>query len=112
MSTEQTAASRPVEGIVMRLRKWRVSRVNGLSIGDVRYLKASPFIVGQMCHFLPSECWSNEERNALRYCANKQRWNGLRWEFVERLELTQQEWREILSHNATNHAVAGRDSAT
>lgn len=89
--------SDPAKTFVVRLWMWLVSRMNGLAIGEVRYLKASPFIVGDMCHFLPTECWTNDERSALRYCANKQRWNGLRWEFVERLELTQQQWREILA---------------
>ena len=97
MNSENGQAVTPVQPMAMRLLMWCVSRMNGRTIGEVRYLKASPFIVGNMCHFLPRDCWTDDERNALRYCANKERWNGLRWEFVERLELTQKEWREILS---------------
>jgi len=93
---DKSTTAAPLHGVVMRICAWFVSRINGRTIGEVRYLKASPFIVGGLCHFLPPECWTSDEQNALRYCANKERWNGLRWEFVERLELTQKEWREIL----------------
>lgn len=68
-----------------------------MEIGECRYVKASPFIVGNMSHFLPTECWTAKERSALKYCANKQRWDGFNWVFVERVELTQSQWQEILT---------------
>lgn len=85
------------KSIVMQTWAKIVSRINGRTIGEIRHLKASPFIVGSMCHFLPTECHTSKERNSLRFCTNKMRWNGLRWEFVERLELTQKEWREAVA---------------
>lgn len=86
-----------VSNVITYIFKCLVSKMNGLTIGDIRYVKASPFIVGDIYHFLPVECWTKNDRNSLRYCANKQKWNGFNWVFLERVELTQSEWKEILT---------------
>jgi len=73
-----------------------VSWINGRTIGDVRYIKSLPFIIGNLCHFLPPDCWTAEERDSLRYCVIKQRWNGFDWEFVEELKVSRDELKRIL----------------
>lgn len=80
-----------------RLLAYIISRINGVRIGDCRYTKASPFVVGDLCHFLPTECQTAKERSSLKYCANKEQWDGFLWVFIERVELTRDEWREILT---------------
>jgi hypothetical protein len=55
--------------------------------GTVRYVKASPHIVGtlkQLAHGSYELC----------YCYNKEVWDGWRWKFVERLEKTREQWNQ------------------
>lgn len=74
------------------LLKTIVSWINGHKIGDVRYIQALPFIIGDPVHLLPSSCWTYEERNQLRYCVDKYKWNGLNWEYASHLELPLEEF--------------------
>ena len=51
----------------------------GMCIGEVRYVKASPFILGNLMHFLPPELWTSAERGSLKYCCYRHRWDGFGW---------------------------------
>jgi len=77
-----------------------ISWLNNQSVGDIRYRKASPFIVGSLVHFLPTELWTNKEKNLLRYRFHKERWAGTDWEFVETLEHTRAKWKEIYENDS------------
>ena len=82
--------------------RWLISWINGLKIGEVRYIKASPFIIGNMCHFLPAAMWESEEFAQLKYSVIQQRWDGLDWAFVERLDLTREQLEEIDYYDRSN----------
>lgn len=78
--------------MIDKLKKRIVSWWFRKKIGDIKYVKASPFLVGSYIHLLPSSIYRKEERNSLKFCYNKYMWNGIRWIFVERCEKTQEEW--------------------
>ena len=61
--------------VLARLYSWWC----GIRIGAVRYVKASPFIVGDLTHCLPPEMWTPDEQNRLKYCCYKHRWDGFGW---------------------------------
>jgi hypothetical protein len=81
-----------MRSLIARLYSWW----HGKTVGQVRYIKASPFIIGNMSHFMPSDCWSKDERDQLRYCCHKERWDGLAWRYVVTLEMTREELRAAI----------------
>ncbi len=91
----QIMSAARVHDFFMRFLAWAVSRWNGRHIGEIRYIQGTPCVAGNIRHFLPPALWTAEDRNALRYCAYKERWDGFRWVFVERITLTHEEWREF-----------------
>jgi hypothetical protein len=81
-----------VRSLIARLYSWW----HGKTVGQVIYLKASPFIIGNMAHFLPSDCQTKDERDQLRYCCHKHEWDGFGWKYVVTLEMTRDEVRAAI----------------
>lgn len=67
------------------------SRLQGLKIGEIRYVKGSPFIFGDIFHILPKELWTEEENQSLRYNVIVEEWDGWNWKFVEEKSFTKHE---------------------
>lgn len=65
-------------------------------IGEIRYVKSNPYIIGGLNHFLPTDLWNKEEKSAIRYRVEKQTWDGFGWERGEILVLTHQQLIDIL----------------
>lgn len=59
----------------MILRKF-YSWLLGKKIGQKKFVKASPFRIGNVRHFLPTEMWTQEDKDALRYCIDIYEWSG------------------------------------
>ena len=68
----------------------------GKRIGEVRYVKASPFVVGDIMHCLPRELWTGEEKSRLRYCCYRHKWDGFGWVSDGYFEYNQDEMRQAL----------------
>ena len=86
------------------IRNWMarlISWWHGRKIGDTIYVKASPFILGDMSHCLPSELWTEAGRNRLRYCVYKYNWNGFGWVRDGYHEFSREELTERLKHGQT-----------
>lgn len=60
-------------------------------IGDVRYEKGSPFIIGSLCHLLPNDLWSNQEQEKLKFSFVKYEWTKRGWRHVGDFILTKKE---------------------
>lgn len=86
-------SSRHRDNLISAIISWW----HGQRIGDVRYIKSLPYIVGNISHFAPTSCWTDAERSQLRLRAYRETWNGRRWVRESDLELTIAEWRELLS---------------
>jgi hypothetical protein len=69
---------------------------HGVRIGSLRYVKASPFILGNISHCLPEELWTDTERNSLRYCCYRHRWNGFGWVADGYVEFNRDEMKQAL----------------
>jgi hypothetical protein len=57
-------------------------------IGDIAYKEGSPFIIGNLCHFLPIEIQTAEEKSSLKFCVWQYIWNGWEWRRTDELLLT------------------------
>lgn len=78
----------------LRAIGWCIERLTRR--GAIRYLTARPFLIGKVRLFLPEECWTREDRNSIRYRLLRQRWTGLRWRFVEVVEVRKEELLELV----------------
>ena len=55
--------------------RYLYSRLLGRRVGEIRYLKDSPFRVGNYWGFLPFP----DPRQDWKYCVREQVWDGYRW---------------------------------
>ena len=62
--------------------------LTGKLVGQVRYSKSLPFVV--------IDCLTKRGKMDVRYRLTVQRWTGWKWEFVENVEVTRQELRDIV----------------
>lgn len=52
----------------------------GLKIGEVRYYRDSPYMIGKPDHFLPVNLWGRKEWESVRFRMIKCTWNGFSWD--------------------------------
>jgi len=80
----------------VKLLKWLFSKWHGHQIGEIRYVKSSPFITGPISCLLPMEIWDDREYEKVRYHINKQKWDGFRWVHIAELQKTRDELNDLL----------------
>jgi hypothetical protein len=66
-----------------------------IGIGKIRYIKDSPFIIGDYIHFLPPQMWTKEEKNKLKFCVIKQVFTCRGWKTVDKLKLSYDELKNL-----------------
>ena len=64
-----------------------ISWLNGRKIDEIRCVRDNPYIIGNFYHFLPTQLWTEEEKDEIQFCFRMERWNGFNWEFVKRVQL-------------------------
>lgn len=85
----------PTTGNMTMLRKL-ISWLHGRRIGETRYVKDLPWLVGNPYHLLPTECWTDSEKEQLKLGVRKQTWDGYQWVSGPREELTIEEFNQRL----------------
>jgi len=61
--------------MIRRLYSWWM----GIKIGQYRYVKGCPFVIGNFNHLAPVGCWREEDKEAMRFNIRKQEWDGFNW---------------------------------
>jgi hypothetical protein len=77
------------------MRIW--SLINGRYIGEIVITEAKPFIIGNICHFLPREIQTKHEQNLLKFSIWKYCWTGWKWERTGPHEITKEELLNIIA---------------
>lgn len=73
-----------------RLYSWWV----GKRIGQIRWIKASPFKIGTYANFLPFDVPEDAD---IVYRIHEEEWTGFGWERIRLLEKTKEGLREYVS---------------
>ena len=63
----------------------------------IRYVKDSPFIIGNPVHFLPMEVQTEEERMQLRFCVWQEKRVWGRWKRIQRFEVSLPRLKDLLA---------------
>jgi hypothetical protein len=70
-------------GHVRRLYSWLLGR----KIGEARYVKANPYMIGNIEHILPVPLWTDEMKSQLKFRYKKFLWTGFTWNYMGIVEI-------------------------